>query len=232
MSFVLKDDAKLRRFLAHSNFFRSFLPKYRRQKHRFATNGRRRLIICRESVFFLKKGVRQSDCCSILRAASTISFNWGVGSYGADRPRNRTHWRIPWRELPTGLHRWHRHLHRPVFLFFTGIRTTLRGLWLGALLQLDFSVALIKCILLGGLSVCEDREAIFKRLQIHDLKSIYEHKARHRTKIAVSGFFFPFVGCSRRWSQPRGTSLPQSLAPLQGISDGRSTRGCIIYPFI
>ena len=137
MSFVLKDDAKLRRFLAHSNFFRSFLPKYRRQKHRFATNGRRRLIICRESVFFLKKGVRQSDCCSILRAASTISFNWGVGSYGADRPRNRTHWRIPWRELPTGLHRWHRHLHRPVFLFFTGIRTTLRGLWLGTLFQLD-----------------------------------------------------------------------------------------------
>lgn len=53
----------------------------------------------------------------------------------------------------------------------------------------DFSVALIKCILLGGLSVCEDREAFFKRLQIQDIKSIYEHKARHRTRIAVSGFF-------------------------------------------
>ena len=26
---------------------------------------------------------------------------------------------------------------------------------------------------------------------------------------------------SRRWSQPCGTSLTKSLAPLQGISDGR-----------
>ena len=54
------DDAKLRRFLTHSNFFRSFLPKYRRQKHRFATNGRRWLRICRESVFFYWKKVSVS----------------------------------------------------------------------------------------------------------------------------------------------------------------------------
>ena len=38
------------------------------------------------------------------------------------------------------------------------------------------------------------------------------------------GHFLPLqsVGCSHSWSQPRGTSLLQSLAPLQGISDGRS----------
>ena len=37
------------------------------------------------------------------------------------------------------------------------------------------------------------------------------------------GHLFPLksVGCSRRWSQPRGTSLLSRLAPLQGISDGR-----------
>ena len=38
------------------------------------------------------------------------------------------------------------------------------------------------------------------------------------------GHFLPLqpIGCSCRWSQPRGTSLLQSLAPLQGISDGRN----------
>ena len=36
------------------------------------------------------------------------------------------------------------------------------------------------------------------------------------------GLFRASLGCSRRWSQPRGTSLLQSLAPLQGISDGRN----------
>jgi len=34
------------------------------------------------------------------------------------------------------------------------------------------------------------------------------------------GLFRASLGCSRRWSQPRGTSLHQSLAPLQGLSDG------------
>ena len=39
----------------------------------------------------------------------------------------------------------------------------------------------------------------------------------------VGHYSFPSqsVGCSRRWSQPCGTSLTKSLAPLQGISDGR-----------
>ena len=39
----------------------------------------------------------------------------------------------------------------------------------------------------------------------------------------VGHYSFPSqsFGCSRRWSQPRGTSLLSRLAPLQGISDGR-----------
>ena len=39
----------------------------------------------------------------------------------------------------------------------------------------------------------------------------------------VGHYSFPSqsVGCSRRWSQPCGTSLTKSLAPLQGISDGK-----------
>ncbi len=39
----------------------------------------------------------------------------------------------------------------------------------------------------------------------------------------VGHYSFPSqsVGCSRRWLQPCGTSLTKSLAPLQGISDGR-----------
>ena len=39
----------------------------------------------------------------------------------------------------------------------------------------------------------------------------------------VGHYSFPSqsAGCSRRWSQPCGTSLTKSLAPLQGISDGR-----------
>lgn len=40
----------------------------------------------------------------------------------------------------------------------------------------------------------------------------------------VGHYSFPSqsVGCSRRWSQPCGTSLTKSLAPLQGISDGNN----------
>ena len=51
---------------------------------------------------------------------------------------------------------------------------------------------------------------------------------KHQPGMAIErgsgvGHFFPleFVGCSRRWSQPRGTSLLPSLVPLQGVSDGR-----------
>ena len=50
---------------------------------------------------------------------------------------------------------------------------------------------------------------------------------KHQPGMAIErgsgvGHFFPLksVGCSRRWSQPCGTSLTKSLAPLQGISDG------------
>ena len=39
----------------------------------------------------------------------------------------------------------------------------------------------------------------------------------------VGHYSFPSqsFGCSRRWSQPRGARLLPSLAPLQGISDGK-----------
>ena len=53
MSFVLIDDAKLRRILAHCNFFCRFLLKYRRQRNQFATICPKWLKICRESVKFL-----------------------------------------------------------------------------------------------------------------------------------------------------------------------------------
>ena len=47
------DDAKLRRILAHCNFFCRFLLKYRRQRNQFATICPKWLKICRESVKFL-----------------------------------------------------------------------------------------------------------------------------------------------------------------------------------
>ena len=52
-----------------------------------------------------------------------------------------------------------------------------------------------------------------------DIKSThYEHAARQHNSGGV-GLFCASLGCSRRWSQPRGTSLHQSLAPLKKLPD-------------
>ena len=50
MSFVLIDDAKLRRILVRRNFFCRFLLKYRRQRNRFATKEPKWLKNCRKVV--------------------------------------------------------------------------------------------------------------------------------------------------------------------------------------
>ncbi len=50
----------------------------------------------------------------------------------------------------------------------------------------------------------------------------------------VGHYSFPSqsVGCSRRWSQPRWTSLTKSPAPLQDISDGRRIKEKIQDQFL
>ena len=110
---------------------------------------------------------------------------------------------------------------RTAFLQYARVRPALRGVRrsdVRLLIEL-FCLHINLCILLGDLLVRENREAIFKETTMfQDIKSThYEHAARQHNDGGV-GLFHASLGCSRHWSQPRGTSLLSRLAPLQGIS--------------
>ena len=66
MSFVLIDDAKLRRFSAHSKLFRSFFIKSIGQGPRLWTNRRNDVDYCPKEGFMEMKNERIWGCCSLI----------------------------------------------------------------------------------------------------------------------------------------------------------------------